>query len=41
MLMAMEPIWESDFHTLSYGFRPERSVHQRYPHGEITAHRLW
>lgn len=27
MLMVMEPIWESDFHTLSYGFRPERSVH--------------
>ncbi|EJE0562531.1 group II intron reverse transcriptase/maturase, partial [Escherichia coli] len=27
MLMAMEPIWESDFHTLSYGFRPESSVH--------------
>lgn len=27
MLMAMEPIWESDFHALSYGFRPERSVH--------------
>ncbi len=27
MLMAMEPIWESDFHRLSYGFRPERSVH--------------
>ncbi len=27
MLMAMEPIWGSDFHTLSYGFRPERSVH--------------
>ena len=27
ILMAMEPIWESDFHTLSYGFRPERSVH--------------
>ncbi len=27
MLMAMEPIWESDFHNLSYGFRPERSVH--------------
>jgi len=25
--MAMEPIWESDFHRLSYGFRPERSVH--------------
>lgn len=25
--MAMEPIWESDFHTLSYGFRPELSVH--------------
>ena len=23
MLMAMEPIWESDFHRLSYGFRPE------------------
>ncbi|WP_442869913.1 reverse transcriptase domain-containing protein [Bradyrhizobium sp. CCBAU 45389] len=27
MLMAMEPIWESDFHRLSYGFRPERSAH--------------
>ena len=27
MLMAMEPIWESDFHRLSYGFRTERSVH--------------
>ena len=27
MLMAMEPIWENDFHWLSYGFRPERSVH--------------
>ncbi len=27
MLMAMEPIWECDFHSLSYGFRPERSVH--------------
>lgn len=26
MLMVMEPIWESDFHTFSYGFRPERSV---------------
>lgn len=25
MLMAMDPIWENDFHTLSYGFRPERS----------------
>ena len=22
MLMAMEPIWESDFHCASYGFRP-------------------
>ncbi len=27
MVMVMEPIWESDFHRLSYGFRPERSVH--------------
>jgi group II intron reverse transcriptase/maturase len=27
MLMAMEPIWENDFHRSSYGFRPERSVH--------------
>jgi len=27
MLMAMESVWESDFHRLSYGFRPERSVH--------------
>lgn len=28
MVMAMEPIWESDFHRCSYGFRPGRSVHQ-------------
>lgn len=27
MAMAMEPIWESDFHRNSYGFRPGRSVH--------------
>lgn len=27
MLMAMEPIWESDFHHHSFGFRPSRSVH--------------
>ncbi len=27
MLMVMDPLWESDFHRLSYGFRPERSVH--------------
>jgi RNA-directed DNA polymerase len=27
MLMVMEPIWESDFHRDSYGFRPGRSVH--------------
>ncbi len=27
MLMAMEPIWENDFHKQSYGFRLERSVH--------------
>jgi retron-type reverse transcriptase len=27
MLMVMEPLWESDFHRCSYGFRPERSVH--------------
>ena len=27
MLMAMEPIWESDFRPTSYGFRPRRSVH--------------
>ena len=27
MLMAMEPVWESDFHSASYGFRPARSVH--------------
>ena len=25
--MCEEPIWESDFHRLSYGFRPERSVY--------------
>ena len=28
MVMVMEPIWESDFHRDSYGFRPNRSVHQ-------------
>ena len=27
MLMAMDPIWESDFRETSYGFRPGRSVH--------------
>lgn len=27
MLMAMDPIWESDFSRYSHGFRPERSVH--------------
>ena len=27
MLMVMDPIWGSDFHCCSYGFRPERSVH--------------
>ncbi len=27
MLMVIEPIWESDFHCNSYGFRPQRSVH--------------
>lgn len=27
MLMVMEPIWESDFLPVSYGFRPARSVH--------------
>lgn len=27
MLMAMDPIWESDFRGMSYGFRPGRSVH--------------
>ena len=27
MHMVMEPIWESDFHDKSYGFRPTRSVH--------------
>src|SRR5579863_9989003 len=28
LVMVMEPIWESDFHRNSYGFRPKRSVHQ-------------
>jgi RNA-directed DNA polymerase len=27
ILMVLEPIWESDFHSQSYGFRLERSVH--------------
>lgn len=34
MLMVMDPIWESDFHKLSYGFRPKRSVH----HAVRTVH---
>ncbi|AEJ41278.1 reverse transcriptase family protein [Sulfobacillus acidophilus TPY] len=25
--MAMDPIWESDFRWMSYGFRPGRSLH--------------
>ena len=25
--MAMEPVWEKYLHSLSYGFRPERSGH--------------
>jgi hypothetical protein len=39
MLMAMEPIWESDFHRLSYGFRPERSVHHAVSTVRIPAGR--
>lgn len=27
LVMALEPIWESDFLHCSYGFRPKRSVH--------------
>ncbi|TOA42464.1 reverse transcriptase [Vibrio parahaemolyticus] len=27
ILMAMEPIWVNDFHSLSYGLRLDRSVH--------------
>ncbi|WP_349304415.1 hypothetical protein [Pseudoalteromonas sp. S1688] len=27
MLMVMEQIWENDFHSLSYRFRPAHSVH--------------
>lgn len=33
MLMVMEPIWESDFHRMSYGFRPARSVHHAMQYG--------
>ena len=35
MLMVMEPIWESDFHRCSYGFRPERSVHHAVRTGQL------
>ena len=35
MLMAMEPIWENDFHSLSYGFRPERSVQASSPYSTL------
>jgi hypothetical protein len=38
MLIAMEPIWESDFHRLSYGFRPERSVHHAVNGGLKLTH---
>lgn len=27
VLMAREPIWESNFHATSYGFRPARGIH--------------
>jgi retron-type reverse transcriptase len=40
MLMAMEPIWESDFHTLSYGFRPERTSPPPIRTVKLPAHRL-
>jgi RNA-directed DNA polymerase len=41
MLMAMEPIWESDFNCHSYGFRPQRSVHHavRAVQAQLTDHR--
>lgn len=41
MLMAMEPIWESDFHTISCGFRPERSVHHAIRTVKLQRPRLW
>jgi retron-type reverse transcriptase len=28
VVMALEPIYEQDFHDSSYGFRPRRSAHQ-------------
>ena len=28
VVMLMEPIYEQDFHSCSYGFRPGRSAHQ-------------
>lgn len=27
-LVSLEPIWEADFLHCSFGFRPERNVHQ-------------
>ena len=41
MLMVMEPIWERDFHRLSYGFRPERSVHHGVRTVRIDANKIW
>lgn len=38
MLMVMEPIWESDFHNDSFGFRPGRSVHQAIHNVVINLH---
>lgn len=40
MLMAMEPIWENDFHSLSYGFRPERSVLVQF-HWTLNVETVW
>jgi group II intron reverse transcriptase/maturase len=38
MLMAMEPIWENDFHNDSFGFRPKRSVHHAIQNISINLH---
>ena len=36
MLMAMEPIWESDFHRLSYGVPARTQCAPRCPDCEVT-----
>jgi RNA-directed DNA polymerase len=41
--IVLEPIFEADFHPVSYGFRPKRSAHQALEAVRQTANqgRVW